>query len=199
LVLEVFVSSPVLLACGSVLEFPSSGTEALLPEGLRSFIESQRLKFIFDVALEGINRSEVPISDDARTVTRRLDVGVLLALKLPLELSSLVLGKKCCLGDMCKGLGQEVGVKAFTTGVGRKMEGSRVIPGGGTNLPGADAAEEAEEGANGGVDVFAWYVEIGDGIASLFAYRLSSLDREGDGKATLTERLEHPEEEPSER
>lgn len=113
------MSSPVLAVWGSLFALPSSETDAVLPEGLLSFIKSQRLKFIFDVALEGINRSEVPISEDARTGGRRLDVGVLLALQL-LELSSLVLGKKCCLGDMFKGLGQEVGVKAVTTGVGRK-------------------------------------------------------------------------------
>lgn len=158
--------------------------------------------FKLDVALEGMNRSEAPISDDDRTVTRRLDEGVLLlALQLLLELSSslVVLGKKCCLGDKCKGLGQEVGVKAVTTGVGRKMEGSRVIPGGGTNLPGTEAVEEAEDGANGGVDKFAIWVDTGDGSASLLAYRLSSLERAGEGIGTLTERLEDPEEEPSDK
>jgi hypothetical protein len=80
-------------------------------------------------------------------------------------------------------------------GVGRNMEKSRVIPGGGTILAGAEADDVAEEGASGGVDPFAMDVLIGEGIASLFAYRRSSLDREGDGMATRVERLERPDEE----
>lgn len=83
----------------------------------------------------------------------------------------------------------------MTIGVGRKIEKSRVIPGGGTILAGADAEDDADDGASGGVDAFAKLVLMGDGIASLLAYRLSSLDRDGDGKATRVERLERPDEE----
>lgn len=80
-------------------------------------------------------------------------------------------------------------------GVGRNIEKSRVIPGGGTILGGAEAADVAEGGPTGGVDPLAIEVLMGEGIASLFAYRRSSLDREGDGKATRVERLERPDEE----
>lgn len=74
-----------------------------------------------------------------------------------------------------------------------------MIPGGRTNLAGAEAAEDADDGAKGGVEAFAKFVLIGDGIASLFAYRLSSLDREGEGMGTLTDRLEQLEEESSDK
>ena len=72
-------------------------------------------------------------------------------------------------------------------GVGRNIEKSRVIPGGGTILAGAEAGEVADEGASGGVDPLAKDVLMGEGIASRFAYRRSSLDREGEGMAIRVE------------
>ena len=93
---------------------------------------------------------------------------------------------------MFKGLGHAASGDAVMIGVGRKIEGSLVIPGGGTSLVGADDVEDADDGARGGVEEFAIVVDIGDGSASLFAYRRSSLDREGEGKGTRTERFERP-------
>lgn len=153
--------------------------------------------FRLEVALEGMKRSEDPISEGALVGVRCREVGVLLELKLPLEHSSRVDGKKCCLGDMFNGLGHAVEEYAVMIGVGRKMEVSRVIPGGGTSLAGADAVDDAEEGARGGVEALARFVFIGDGIASRLAYRRSSLYREGEGMGTRTERLERPDKESS--
>ena len=96
---------------------------------------------------------------------------------------------------MWRGLAHEVGEEAVMIGVGRNIEKSRVIPGGGTILAGADADDVAEEGASGGVDPLAIDVLMGEGIASLFAYRRSSLDREGEGITTRVERLDRPDEE----
>ena len=124
---------------------------------------SQRFIFILDVAREGMNRSEAPTSEAARrgTIFRRLEDEV----ELPVEKSC---GKKCCRGDMFKGLGHE-GDDAVTMGVGRKKEASRGIPGGGISRAGAEAADEVDDGAVGGMEVFANPVEMGEGRASLLA------------------------------
>lgn len=72
------VSSPWLLGGGSLGLLSSGGKEGF--ELFLPLIESQRLMFSFDVAREGMNRSEVPISECARVTIRRLEVGVLLPL-----------------------------------------------------------------------------------------------------------------------
>ena len=72
------VSSPGLFGGGSFGLLSSGGNEVF--ELLLSLIESQRLMFSFDVAREGMNLSEVPISECARATIRLLDVGVLLPL-----------------------------------------------------------------------------------------------------------------------
>ena len=72
------VSSPWLLDGGSLGLFSSGGDEVFVL--LLSLIESQRLMFSLDVAREGMNLSEVPMSECARVTIRRLEVGVLLPL-----------------------------------------------------------------------------------------------------------------------
>jgi hypothetical protein len=72
------VSSAGLFGWGSLALLSSGGDEVLeLP---LSLIESHRFMFSLDVAREGMNLSDVPISECARATIRRLEVGVLLPL-----------------------------------------------------------------------------------------------------------------------
>jgi hypothetical protein len=75
-------------------------------------------------------------------------------------------------------------------GLGRKMEGSRLIRGGGTNLVVGEFADDMGEGFSGSVEVLA----ILEGTASRFAYRRSKRDREGDGIGIRTDRLDRADE-----
>ena len=115
-------------------------------------------------------------------------MGVLLALRLLKELSSLVKEKKCFRAEGWDGLEFGLGV---TTGTGRNIDESksRVIPGGPIKLEGEERAmigaesEETEE-----------TVGIDKGGGSLLAYCRSSLERDGDGRAIRMDREERPEE-----
>lgn len=87
------------------------------------------------------------------------------------------------------GLGHTERDSAVTIGVGRKIEKSLVIPGGGTKFT---ASKEGDEGASGGMDEFEAVDEEGDGTAKRLAYRRSNLDRDGDGSGSRTEKLDWP-------
>lgn len=91
-VLELVESSPVLLVAPSVAL--SSIAVVLFVWEFGSFRVSHRFMFIVEVAREGINLSEAPISEGERPNLRHLRVDVLLALMLLLELPSRVRGKK---------------------------------------------------------------------------------------------------------
>ena len=186
--LVLLVSSVELFVCWSLLE--SSDEEALFLVELLPFIESQRFTLRLEVARDGMKRSEHPKSDGIfLDVPSREGVLLLLPWLLLNELSSLVNGKKCFRGDICRGLdarcGESVFIVGVIIGVGRKIEVSlpRVIPGGGNIFP--DDALDVDEGP--------WLladdvVNICGGRASLLAYWRSRRDLAGDGKGTRIER-----------
>ena len=170
---------------GSLVLASSLDDEAIRVVVFLSFMESQRLRFILEVARLGMYRSDMPRSE----CSRRLLAGELPALpRLLLVLSFRV--KVKCRGDcdMLKGLNvDEDSVIGVTIGAGRKMEAllSRVIPGG--------SRTEEDRGVGGGIEerggVAVADVETVVGVANRWAYRLSKRAREGDGSGTRMVRL----------
>ena len=159
-----------MFVCCSLEELSDSG-EVSFGEFL-SFIDSQRFTLMFEVALEGMKRSDVPKSDGRRPV--RLPACVLLPLpRLLCELSFLVSEKVNLLEGILEGLevnGESTCVRGLTMGVGRKIDRSlsRVISGGGTSLD-VDIGQDADSIARGGT-VEGAAVDICSGRDNLFAY-----------------------------
>ena len=160
------------------LELLSSDPTIELPS--RSFIDPHKSMFMLDTAREGMNRSEAPMS----RLVRRGGFGRNEERELVLP-SSRGEGKKCCRTDIREGLELEFGVIGVTIGVGRKMEASLVIPGGGRRVAVAEACEELEDGGSA-AGVLGRLVEI----ARRFAYLRSNRAREGEGIDIRTDLLD---------